>query len=94
MQRISKEDLMAYIEEGKKTPVIITEDGIERYALIDMHDYDVLMEAKDLMETPVFVLDGEPEDTPLYSSEAYQEACERFIDMFTKLFGPDTEKMN
>ena len=92
MQKISKEDLMTYIEEGKKTPVIITENGIERYALIDMYDYETLMEAKDLINTTI-AIEG-AEDELLYSSEDYQEACEQFINMFNKLFGPDTEKMN
>lgn len=94
MQRISKQDLINYINDGKKTPVIITDEGVERYALIDMDDYDILMEAKEIMEAPLVFVDEQMEDTPLYSEEAYQEACERFIDMFTKLFGPDTEKMN
>ena len=93
MHKIPKQDLMAYIEEGKETPVIITDNGQDRYALIDMHDYDILMEAKDL-ETTTIAFDTDGEGDVLYSSEDYQEACERFINMFNKLFGPDTEKMN
>ncbi len=86
MHKISKQDLMTYIEEGKETPVIITDDGWDLYALINMDDYETLMEAKELM--------ADDAEAAFYNSKEYRDACEKFITIFNKLFGPDTEKMN
>ncbi len=91
MNKISKEDLMAYIEEGMATPVIITEDEEDCYALIDMYDYDMLMMIKAFFGSIMTIGD----DVALIDDDTdHQEMADRYAAMFDKIFGPDTEKMN
>ncbi|MBR3250593.1 MAG: hypothetical protein IKF80_02675 [Erysipelotrichaceae bacterium] len=86
-------DIEEELENLEETEVLfVEENGVEKYAIMNIHFYDMIEEVAAMLQTPQVNI-AKPEDFEL-SYDEYERVKNQIMDIVEKTLMPKPEKLN
>lgn len=86
-------DIEEELENLEDTEVLfVQENGMEKYAIMNIHFYDMIEEVVSMLQTPQINI-AKPEDFEL-SYDEYERVKNQIMDIVEKTLMPKPEKLN